>query len=76
MILCLALQASQHVTRFTEEFDFNAMNEKFNKDEVWGHFGRNNTTRESGCDGSQDEDKAGTSEVEVKVYVWLCFPFH
>ncbi|KAL5227384.1 hypothetical protein ABZP36_015649 [Zizania latifolia] len=45
---------SQPVTNFTEEFDFMAMNEKFNKDEVWGHLGKKSQSRDK--DGELGDD--------------------
>ncbi|XVF71679.1 hypothetical protein PTKIN_Ptkin12aG0059000 [Pterospermum kingtungense] len=60
---------SRSTTRFTEEFDFTAMNEKFNKDEVWGHLGKSSQAQEDG-DDIQNEDSIGSLKVEAKpVYV-------
>lgn len=66
---------SRPVTKFTEDFDFMAMNEKFKKDEVWGHLGKSNKLHSnekegdgqiSDGDDSQDEDDAGVPKVEIK----------
>ena len=74
--LTFALQGSRPVTKFTEDFDFMAMNEKFKKDEVWGHLGKGNKSqsRDKEVDGKvsdeddyEDEDDAELPKFEVKV---------
>ncbi|KAL6958586.1 Protein decapping 5 [Sarracenia purpurea var. burkii] len=54
------MQSSRPVTKFAEDFDFMAMNEKFKKDEVWGHLGKSNKSqlkdKEGGGNASDEDD--------------------
>ena len=70
------MQSSRPATRFAENFDFMEMNEKFNKDEVWGHLGKRSKSHLNGEEGdengsdeddSQDEDDAESPKTEIKV---------
>ncbi|GMI63863.1 decapping 5-like [Hibiscus trionum] len=42
-------QQSLYSTQFTEEFDFEAMNKKFKKDELWGYLGNAKQKDEAEC---------------------------
>ncbi|KAJ9128905.1 hypothetical protein P3X46_034354 [Hevea brasiliensis] len=53
------------VQKFTEEFDFEAMNEKFKKDEVWGYLGKAN----QGDSTVGTEDNQGFEDREVPCLV-------
>jgi protein LSM14 len=51
-------QLTHPTQHFTEDFDFTAMNEKFNKDEVWGELGG------KGEKGGDEEDEYGDGNLD------------
>lgn len=70
------IQLSGPVMKFNEDFDFMAMNEKFNKDEVWGHLGETSKSnlKDQEGDGNaseeehfKDEDDTQLPKSDVKV---------
>ncbi|CAN1137795.1 Protein decapping 5 [Linum perenne] len=59
---------SRQLTKFTEDFDFTAMNEKFNKDEVWGHLGKNKAKDKEDGKVSDEDDFEEEDDVSKPVY--------
>ncbi|PWA97484.1 protein decapping 5 [Artemisia annua] len=71
--------ASRPVMKFTEEFDFTAMNEKFNKDEVWGTLGKSNKRDGDASDEDELEEENDVAlpkiDVKVRLTCFLCILF-
>ncbi|KAK4262983.1 hypothetical protein QN277_028466 [Acacia crassicarpa] len=59
-----ACKPQHSASQFSEEFDFEAMNEKFKKDEVWGSLGRASKTIE-GLEDNAPTDSLGDTVCRV-----------
>ncbi|PSR95730.1 Protein decapping like [Actinidia chinensis var. chinensis] len=57
-------QVSPTTTKFTEDFDFEAMNEKFNKEKIWGHLGRTNISRLEDKEGDEKANDVEEDDVD------------
>ncbi|KAF5467604.1 hypothetical protein F2P56_011837 [Juglans regia] len=60
--------SSHPAKRFSEDFDFTAMNEKFKKDEVWGHLGKSSKSHSMDKEGDEkfgDEDDTQDDDDEL-----------
>lgn len=71
------LQISRPMTKFSEDFDFEAMNEKFKKDEVWGHLGKSKKEKEGNENDSYEDDYQDEYDTELpKMDVKVIFSRH
>lgn len=68
IIFFFHIQNPRATIRFKEDFDFEAMNEKFNKKEVWDFFSKNSKAEADDDDKKMADDdvKGKAKEVHVK----------
>lgn len=67
LIFIFVLQFSHPAANFIEDFDFEATNEKFKKDEVWGHLGKNKVKADEGLELQDEDDDVDVPIVDTKV---------
>ncbi|KAL9688534.1 hypothetical protein QQ045_032956 [Rhodiola kirilowii] len=59
------MNSRRPTTTFSEEFDFTAMNEKFKKDEVWGHLGKSSKAHDQEDGKHIDEEFSQYEEFDL-----------